>query len=300
MAAIATLPEHDVPDRTAIAANGCSSDPTPERLRLRAATRQPGIRTGARRGGHPTARHDQRRAGRPDGVRAPRVRQPRPRRLDAGPRGRQGGSGPRAAHLLVGAPGQRVRQPASRARGTSTPATRWPASSGRGRMTRWSSPATPPTRGGCSRGCCPPTRPSWCSRPSITPRCCPGRPSAPSSLPVPRDRDDAIRRLDAALADGHDRAPARRRGRRVQRHRRGLAARAGRRGSPPAPGSGGAGCRPVRTAPAHRPGGVRDRLRRLLGTQALRPVRRRCAGRPGRLAGCRPSRTWWAVGRPRA
>ena len=40
-----------------------------------------------------------------------RVRQPRPRRLDTRLRGRQGRRGPRAADLLLGAPGQRLRQP---------------------------------------------------------------------------------------------------------------------------------------------------------------------------------------------
>ena len=145
----------------------------------RAASQQPGIRAGARRGGHPTSRHDQRRAGRPDGVRTPGVRQPRPRRLDAGPRGRQGGRRPRAADLLLGAPGQRLRQPRDERMVRAGPRRGGPLRRGAGRTTRWSSRATRPTRGGCSPGCCPPTRPSWCSRRSTTPPCCRGRPSGP-------------------------------------------------------------------------------------------------------------------------
>ena len=77
---------------------------------------------------------------------------------------------------------------------------------------------------------------------------------------------------------------ARRPQRRVERHRRDLAGRAPRRRRATARRAGAAGCRAARRAPDPRHRRARRRLGRVLGAQGARPVRRRGARRAQRLA----------------
>ena len=102
-------------------------------------------------------------------------------------------------------------------------------------------------------------------------------------LPIAGQRMGARGALRARAAGGAAAHRPRRRHRRLERHRRGVAAGRARRGRPSLRRGALRRCRPAGPASRHRHGADGDRLPRAVGPQALRAVRRRRAGglRPG-------------------